>query len=84
MVDPVRHGERFDPEGEWVRRWVPELVDVPTAHVHAPWRMSPAQANAIGFIPGRTYPEPVVDPRAARQRAVAPEGPRPGPSYGGP
>jgi deoxyribodipyrimidine photo-lyase len=71
IFNPVLQGQRFDPDGAWVRRWVPELADVPTAHVHAPWRMSTWQAAAAGITPGRSYPEPVVDLAWARERALA-------------
>jgi deoxyribodipyrimidine photo-lyase len=70
IIDPVRHGQRFDPDGAWVRRWVPELARVPMEHVHAPWRMNPVEAAAIGFVLGVTYPAPIVDPVVARRRAA--------------
>ncbi len=45
IFDPVRQGTRFDPDGSYVRRWVPELADVPTEHIHAPW-LAPGWAAA--------------------------------------
>ncbi len=62
IFDPVRQGTRFDPDGSYVRRWVPELADVPTGHIHAPW-LAPG-----GLPPG--YPAPIVDLRWARDRAL--------------
>ncbi|MFC2968633.1 FAD-binding domain-containing protein [Acidimangrovimonas pyrenivorans] len=65
-VDPLRLGRRMDPRGAFLRSWLPELAPVPEAHLHAPWLWSGAQ----GLL-GRRYPEPLVDPAAAR-RALRP------------
>lgn len=62
IFNPVRQGQRFDPTGAWVRRWVPEISSVPERFVHAPWE-SPDP------VPG--YPAPIVDLREARERALA-------------
>jgi deoxyribodipyrimidine photo-lyase len=59
----VRQGQQYDPEGDYVRRWVPELRDVPTRFVHEPWR-------APGGVP-EGYPEPIVEHAAERQVALA-------------
>ena len=67
----MRQGTRFDPEGAWVRRWVPELADVPERYIHAPWEMSEAVAEAAGVRLGETYPRPIVDLAAGRERALA-------------
>ncbi len=71
IFNPVRQGTRFDPEGQWVRSWVPELAGVPERYVHAPWEMPEAVAMAAGVRPGETYPRPIVDLAAARERALA-------------
>jgi len=70
IFNPVRQGERFDPDGAYVRRWVPELAEVPTRWVHAPWTLGPLEQQAAGCVLGRDYPEPIVDHAAARQRAL--------------
>ena len=67
IFSPVRQGERFDPEGAYVRRWVPELARVPTRQVHMPWTLSADDRRAV--CPD--YPPPVVDPDQARGRALA-------------
>jgi deoxyribodipyrimidine photo-lyase len=61
IFDPVAQGRRFDPHGRYVRRWVPELCDVPDRHVHAPWE---------GRRPA-SYPPPIVDHAERRAEALA-------------
>jgi deoxyribodipyrimidine photo-lyase len=69
VFNPAIQGARFDPGGSWVRRWVPELGRVPGAFVHAPWAAPAAVLEGAGVRLGRTYPLPVVEHAAARQRA---------------
>jgi deoxyribodipyrimidine photo-lyase len=71
IFNPVEQGRRHDPEGAYVRRWVPELAAVPTARIHAPWAMSPAEEAAAGCRIGIDYPAPIVDHAVARERALA-------------
>lgn len=71
IFNPVTQGKRFDPDGAYVRRWVPELADVPTAKIHDPWTMSDAQQADCGVRIGTDYPEPIVDHAEARDRALA-------------
>jgi deoxyribodipyrimidine photo-lyase len=71
VLNPTLQGSRFDPEGTYVRRWVPELRHVPTRFVHAPWSMPPEVAARAGVRLGREYPAPIVDHAAARRRALA-------------
>lgn len=63
VFSPVRQGERFDPSGTWVRRWVPEVAAVPDRFVHRPWD------SPMG--PPADYPAPIVDHSVARARALA-------------
>jgi deoxyribodipyrimidine photo-lyase len=68
IFNPIAQGERFDPDGEYVRRYVPELAALPAKYIHAPFR-APAKVLAeAGVKLGETYPEPGVDLDAARQR----------------
>jgi len=67
VFSPVRQGERFDAEGRYVRRWIPELARVPARQVHAPWTLDRAERRAL--CPD--YPPPVVDVETARGRALA-------------
>lgn len=68
VFNPVAQGERFDPEGGYVRRWVPELARVPAKFVHRPWEAPPDVLARAGVTLGRTYPRPIVDLAAARER----------------
>ena len=71
IFNPVLQGEKFDSEGAYVRRWVPELAALPDKYLHRPWE-APADILAVaGVVLGCDYPAPVVDHAAARQRALA-------------
>lgn len=61
VFNPVLQGRKFDPDGTYVRRWVPELAHLPAKHIHAPW-------EAGVTVPG--YPPPMVEHKGARQRAL--------------
>ena len=68
MFNPVTQGQKFDPEGDYVRRYVPELAKVPVKHIHSPWDASPLELAVAGVKLGETYPHPIVDHKAARER----------------
>jgi deoxyribodipyrimidine photo-lyase len=70
MFNPVLQQRRFDPGGDYVRRWVPELRDVRDEHLAEPWRMSEAEQSAAGCVIGRDYPPPIVDHADERKRAI--------------
>nr|WP_294514673.1 deoxyribodipyrimidine photo-lyase [uncultured Rhodopila sp.] len=70
IFNPVLQGRKFDPEGDYVRRFVPELANVDSRHVHAPWE-APAEAlGRAGVTLGRSYPYPIVDLAEGRARAL--------------
>jgi deoxyribodipyrimidine photo-lyase len=71
IFNPVLQGRRFDPEGAYVRRWIPELHALPADHIHAPWLAPTDTLARSGVRLGRDYPAPVVDHAAARARALA-------------
>ena len=71
IFNPILQGKRFDPDGDYVRRWVPELSGLGTARIHAPWEMSDAEQTAAGCRIGVDYPGPIVDHGEARARALA-------------
>ena len=70
IFNPTLQGERFDPEGQYVRRWVPELAGLPNRHLHAPASAPEAVLKAAGVRLGATYPNPIVDHRQARTAAL--------------
>lgn len=71
IFNPVTQSQRFDAEGAFIRRYVPELARVPAKHVHAPWKMGAAEQVACGLRIGQDYPAPVVDHARARERTLA-------------
>jgi deoxyribodipyrimidine photo-lyase len=70
MYNPALQQERHDPDGEYVRRWVPELRDVPAARLTDPSAMVDDEQAAAGCVIGRDYPAPIVDHRVERRRAL--------------
>ncbi len=70
IFNPVLQGEKFDPEGTYVRRWVPELAKVPPKWIHRVWEAPADVLAAAGVTLGTTYPHPVVDHAQARARAL--------------
>jgi deoxyribodipyrimidine photo-lyase len=71
IFNPVIQGEKFDPAGEYVRRWVPELAKLPDDWLHKPWKAPASILREAGVTLGRTYPFPIVDHVEARARALA-------------
>jgi len=71
IFNPVTQGLRFDPQGRYVRRWIPEIADLPDKHIHAPWGAPGAVLSGAGVELGRDYPSPLIDLKQSRQRALA-------------
>jgi deoxyribodipyrimidine photo-lyase len=71
VFNPVRQGERFDPNGTYVRRWCPELGALPRTHIHQPWAAPADILAASGLSLGRDYPLPIVDLGESRREALA-------------
>lgn len=70
IFNPVTQSERFDAEGKFIRRYLPELARVPDKFIHAPWTMSAQVQSTSGCAIGRDYPAPVVDHDAARKETL--------------
>jgi deoxyribodipyrimidine photo-lyase len=70
VFNPVSQGEKFDADGAYVRRYVPEIAALPGKYLHAPWTAPEEVLRGAGIDPGRTYPKPLVDLAAGRQRAL--------------
>ncbi len=71
IFNPVTQGKRFDPDGEYVRHWVPELANVPSKFIHNPWEAPPLVLLDAGVTLGDTYPHPMVDLAESRHTALA-------------
>ncbi|HTN25357.1 MAG TPA: deoxyribodipyrimidine photo-lyase [Solirubrobacteraceae bacterium] len=70
IFNPVRQQQKFDPDGDYVRRWVPELRGVPAGRLAEPWTMTGDEQAAAGCVIGRDYPAPIVDHADERRRAI--------------
>ncbi len=70
VFNPVSQSEKFDPDGDYIRRYVPELGELPTPAIHAPWEADADELSSAGVAVGDTYPAPIVDHAMARERAL--------------
>jgi deoxyribodipyrimidine photo-lyase len=71
IFNPILQGEKFDAQGDYVRRWMGEIAKLPNTLIHKPWTASPLDLASAGVTLGQTYPQPIVDHKAARERALA-------------
>ena len=71
IFNPVSQGERYDPKGDYVRRWVPELAEMPDTWIHKPWEAPKELLAEAGVKLDETYPLPIIDHSKARERALA-------------
>ncbi len=71
IFNPLRQAERFDPDGAFVRRWLPALAALPASHIQTPWTLAPLELQAAGVRLGKDYPLPRVAHETARQQTLA-------------
>jgi deoxyribodipyrimidine photo-lyase len=71
IFNPMTQGRKFDPNGDYVRRWCPELARLPNQFIHAPFQAAPEVLARAGIKLGSTYPNPIVDHDQARKAALA-------------
>jgi len=71
IFNPVLQGERFDQQGVYIRRWIPELARLENRYIHRPWAADPAALADAGIVLGREYPQPLVDLQESRRQALS-------------
>lgn len=69
IYNPLKQSREQDPEGLFIKKWVPELADIPIPYIHEPWKIPPIEQQFYRFRPGETYPLPVVDLERASKKA---------------
>ncbi len=70
IFNPVLQGRKFDPTGDYIRRYVPELSRLPAAVIHEPWMLTPIEQRQLGVVIGEQYPAPIVERAQARERTL--------------
>jgi deoxyribodipyrimidine photo-lyase len=70
VFNPILQGEKFDPDGAYVRRWVPELAQLADKLIHQPWEATPIELASASVELGKTYPHPIIAHKAGRERAL--------------
>ena len=71
IFNPASQAQKFDPDGRYTRRWVPELAAVPAKYLAEPWTMPPLVQHGVQCVIGRDYPAPLVDRAVTRERTLA-------------
>ncbi|MCB0179093.1 MAG: deoxyribodipyrimidine photo-lyase, partial [Anaerolineae bacterium] len=70
IFNPTLQSEKFDPDGKYIRRWLPQLANVPKQYIHEPAKMPAKLQKELGCIIGQDYPAPIINHKEARQRTL--------------
>ena len=70
IFNPITQGDKFDGEGEYVRKYIPEIASLPNKYLFSPWEAPKDILSDANIELGKTYPEPIVAHKAARERAL--------------
>ena len=70
IFNPITQSQRFDPQGKFIKRYLPQLAGLSDASIHAPWLAKPMELEAAGITLGKDYPLPIVDHAEARQQTL--------------
>lgn len=70
VFNPTNHGEKYDPDGEYTKKWVPELQDIPDSYLFKPWEMPDYVQQSCNIIIGEDYPKPIVNHKQRREEAI--------------
>jgi deoxyribodipyrimidine photo-lyase len=70
IFNPMTQGQKFDPDGDYVRKWVPELAKLPNKYIHEPWEAPMGILEHAGVELGENYPKPVIEHKKGRERAL--------------
>jgi deoxyribodipyrimidine photo-lyase len=70
IFNPILQSTKFDPQGKYIRKWVPELEPVPSKYIHTPWELPLDEQKKLDCIIGVDYPAPIVEHSFARQRTL--------------
>lgn len=70
VFNPILQSKKFDPQGSFIKHWIPELSGIPTKYIHSPWEMPATIQKQSGCIVGRDYPQPIIEHSFARDRIL--------------
>ncbi|PKO06097.1 MAG: hypothetical protein CVU41_08265 [Chloroflexi bacterium HGW-Chloroflexi-3] len=70
IFNPILQSKKFDPKGQFIRQWIPELSNVPTQNIHEPWSMPMDVQQQYGCVIGKHYPTPIVDHAIVKDRVM--------------
>ena len=70
IFNPVTQGEKFDPEGEYIKKYIPELSNLPNKYLYSPWEAPKEVLTEANIVLGKDYPKPIVELKVSRERAL--------------